>query len=90
MSCQSFMDTAQKMKFSIKDFFSKCETADLVTLTEEIPNGKLPFLCSGSKVIALIKLGESPELLFLELGVHASKEFFPCTACWASSFTLPT
>ena len=84
------MDTAQKMKFSIKDFFSKCETADLVTLTEEIPNGKLPFLCSGSKVIALIKLGESPELLFLELGVHASKEFFPCTTCWASSFTLPT
>ena len=31
------------MKFSIKDFFS---TADLVTLTEEILNGKLHFLCS--------------------------------------------
>ena len=33
--------TAQKMKFSIKDFFSKCDqtaTADLVTITEEIPN----------------------------------------------------
>ena len=43
--------TAQKMKFSIKDFFSKCdqirmETADLVTFTEEILNGKLRFLCS--------------------------------------------
>ena len=43
--------TAQNMKFSIKDFFSKCvqipqETADLVAFTEEILNGKLHFLCS--------------------------------------------
>ena len=43
--------TAQKMKFSIKDFFSKCdqirmETVDLVKFTEEILNGKLRFLCS--------------------------------------------
>ena len=36
------------MKFSIKDFFSK-ETADLVTFTEEILNGKLHFLCSVNK-----------------------------------------
>ena len=39
------------MKFSIKDFFSKCDqirTADLVTVTEEILNGKLHFLCSVS------------------------------------------
>ena len=38
------------MKLYIKDFFSKCEhiqeTADLVTFTEEILHGKLPFLCS--------------------------------------------
>ena len=38
------------MKFSIKDFSGKCEflqfPADLVTLTEEIPNRKLHFLCS--------------------------------------------
>ena len=40
------------MKFSIKDFFSKCEnvkssgTADLVTFTEKILNGKLHFLCN--------------------------------------------
>ena len=39
------------MKFSINDFFSKCdqipqETADLVTFTEEILNGKLHFLHS--------------------------------------------
>ena len=41
--------TAQKMKFSIKDFFSKCDLfpADLVTFTEEILNEKLRFLCSG-------------------------------------------
>ena len=41
--------TAQKMKFSIKGFFSKCDqtvTADLVTFTEEILNGKLHFLCN--------------------------------------------
>ena len=38
--------TSQKMKYSIKDFFSKCETADLVTFIEEILNGKLHFLCS--------------------------------------------
>ena len=43
-----FGSTAQKMKFSIKDFLSKLlqETADLVTFTEEIFNGKLHFLCS--------------------------------------------
>ena len=34
------MYTAQKMKFSIKDFFSKCD--------QEILNGKLHFLCSGN------------------------------------------
>ena len=47
------------MKFSIKDFFSKCDqirsfvnvtksavSADLVTFTEEILRGKLHFLCS--------------------------------------------
>ena len=46
-------NTAQKMKFSIKDFFSKCdqirsflETAHLVIFTEEILNEKLHFLCS--------------------------------------------
>ena len=40
---------AQKMKFSIKDFFSKCDqirkkSADLVTFTEKIFNRKLYFL----------------------------------------------
>ena len=43
--------TAQKMKFSIKNFFSKCDqihslTAGLVTFTEEILHRKLHFLCS--------------------------------------------
>ena len=42
------MVTAQKKKFSIKDFFSKCdqETVNLVTFTEEILKRKLHFLCS--------------------------------------------
>ena len=35
------------MKFSIEDFFSKCDQiADLVTSTEGIYNGKVHFLCS--------------------------------------------
>ena len=36
------------MKFSVKDIFNKCDQipADLVTTTEEILNGKLPFLYS--------------------------------------------
>ena len=40
---QKKQDTARKMKFPIKDFFSN---RDLVTFTEEILNGKLHFLCS--------------------------------------------
>ena len=36
--------TAQKMKFPINDFFSKCDQIlDLVAFTEEILNGKLHF-----------------------------------------------
>ena len=40
--------TAQKMKSSIKGFFSKCDQirADLVTFTEEILDEKLHFLYS--------------------------------------------
>ena len=35
----------QKMKFSIKDFFSKCDQIRMkLTFTEEILNGKLHFL----------------------------------------------
>ena len=47
--------TAQKMKFSMKGFFSKFDQirrfpADLVTFTEEILNVKLHFMCSDSVV----------------------------------------
>ena len=40
--------TTQKTKFSIKNFYSKCDQfpADLITFTEEILNGKLHFLYS--------------------------------------------
>ena len=43
--------TAQKMKFSIKDFFSKCDQICrilqiLVTFNKEILNGELHFSCS--------------------------------------------
>ena len=40
------------MKFSIKDFFSKC----LVTFTEEILIGKLHFLCSERLSLSFIRL----------------------------------
>ena len=43
--------TAQKMKFSIKDLFSKCDQADLVTFTEETLDGKLHFLCAAVKYL---------------------------------------
>ena len=47
----------KKMKYSIKDFFSKCDQIrrklDLVTLIEEILNGKLHFLCSDTYKIEL-------------------------------------
>ena len=50
----SLYKTGQKMKFFIKDFFSKCDQipqkiADLVTCTGEIINRKLHFLCSASQ-----------------------------------------
>ena len=45
--------TAQKMKFSMKDFRGKCDQIhrklDLVTFTEEILYGKLHFLCSDNR-----------------------------------------
>ena len=51
------------MKFSIKDFFKKCDQirifpAAMVTFTEEILNGKLHFFC------AVIGLRDIPILSF--------------------------
>ena len=43
------------MKFSIKVFSVNQESADLVTFTEEIFNGKLHFLCSNNKSVILTK-----------------------------------
>ena len=52
------ISAAQKMKFSIKDFFSKCEQTmqfplDLVTFTEEILYRKLHFLFSITFITVL-------------------------------------
>ena len=52
----------KKMRFSITDFFSKCdkirrklrEPEDLVTFTEEIRNGKSYFLCSADGSICML------------------------------------
>ena len=47
----------KKMKFSIKDVFSKQFPGDLVKFTEEILNGKLHFLCSDN--ILVLKVPQS-------------------------------
>ena len=54
-----YLFIAQKMRFSIKEFFSKCDqirrkNADLVTFNEEILNGKVHFLCSGCHFYSLL------------------------------------
>ena len=59
--------TAQKMKFYIKDFFSKWDQirsflGDLVTFIEEILNGKLHILCSECSVHVVSPLGMSRKL----------------------------
>ena len=41
--------TAQKMKFSVTDFFSKCD--QIRSFTEEIRKGKFNFLCSDCQSI---------------------------------------
>ena len=55
-----YLYTAKKMKFSIKDFFSKCDQIRrklriFVTFTEEIFNEKLHFLFCGTWIILLKK-----------------------------------
>ena len=62
------------MKFFIKDFFSKCDqfTADLVTFTEEIFNGKLYFLCSviNDKSSCIDLLFNTTSKLLCDVGVE--------------------
>ena len=45
--------TAQKIKFSIKDFPNQQKTADFVTFTEEILTRKLYFLCNATPIYNL-------------------------------------
>ena len=65
------------MKFSIKNFFSKC---DQITFTEEILNGKLHFLCGYTLLFlwpasdflvhfysCLFTAVPSPEIYFLQI-----------------------
>ena len=49
-----FPFTAQKMKFSIINYFENC---GLATFTGEILNGKLHFLCSAWNQIIITKRG---------------------------------
>ena len=55
------INTAQKMKFSIKDFFNKCDQIRSKLLlkesliTEGISNGKFHFLCSVNTLVQLVE-----------------------------------
>ena len=46
------------MKFSIKDFFSKCGQIRSLHITKEILNGKLHFLCSelALSMVVILKI----------------------------------
>ena len=72
------------MKFSVEDFFSKCEflqfPADLVTLTEEILNGKFHFCALESALI--LNIGK-------HRGVHySSKTYFKVRSDKALCFDI--
>ena len=51
-------NNARKMKFSIKNFFSKCDQIcsfqQLVTFTEEILNGKLHFFVQWNELVVFV------------------------------------
>ena len=49
------------MKFSIKDFFSKCEQIRRkpFTFTKEVLNGKLHFLCSEHLLMHLLEINNT-------------------------------
>ena len=54
-----------KMKFSIKDFFSKCDQIhsllpDFITFTKEILNGKLHFLRSDVAKLCILDFCRGP------------------------------
>ena len=52
------------------------ETADLVTFTEEILNGKLQFLCS---VVSVNRRRKDIKVTFASFGVHAGRFTVECT-----------
>ena len=77
------------MKFSIKDFFSKCnQTAHLlcifteeITIFEEILNGKLHFLCSvmlNFSLFIFFHFLEGFKLQFQKILEIRNKVFFMC------------
>ena len=74
-------DIAQKMTFSIKDFFSKCNQIcrKLKKFTEEILNGKLHFLCNMTLTL-LFDINEQIGVFYNPIkGDFSRKEyiFFP-------------
>ena len=64
------MPTAQKFKFSIMNFFSRCKqgTAKLFTFTEEILHGKLYIFCRVATIYIPAKLIIIAK--FLALGIY--------------------
>ena len=60
--------TAQKMKFSVKDFFSKCD--QILTFTKEVLNGKLPFLCSEFCAFHNFRIASNTQKTFCKQFLH--------------------
>ena len=52
------------MKFPTEDFFNKCDQIQMVTITEEIHNGKLHFLCSVCFISVIIFVLKTTSLYF--------------------------
>ena len=87
--------TVPKMKFSIKDCSSKCdqETADLVTFTGEIPNGKFHFLCSDHSMKSNYWIAPNWHSIYLQTIASkvflSVKLFFSCRVLPASFRFVP-
>ena len=75
--------TAQKMKFSIKDFFSKCEKS----FTGEILNGKLQFFVQSYQCSRYNTFGTKEDLWwlrfrkFVSFGHRITNEYFVRINC---------
>ena len=63
--------TAEKVKISIKDFFSKCDQ-----IPRKILNGKLRFLCTVN-IVLLTYINEKKSFFLVSFVTQSKIEFLP-------------